>query len=387
MYIGIIGTGSRTDDYIIPYISGQLPEFEIKAMSDINENRLKEFSAKYFKDSPMPQLYTDYKDLLDDEEITAVLVCTPDTTHREIAVESMRKGKHILLEKPLATTLEDCLDIYRESLKHDTVFHLAFGMRQSPLYQKVREIVASGQLGRIMAVESNETLGYIHAGSFFRRWQRFRANSGGFLNYKCCHDLDIMNWIIGSDPAYISAFGSRSYFNPREDAADVCRDCRLGDTCRYYYRPEDYYELFGQFGSLEDICVFNCQKDIIDHEVVNIIYKNDVTVSFTVSMPGAEGSKHMTVFGSEATLHVDSAKQTITVRYIHPSNETVYKIGKDNRSMDSGTYLLKRFHRCIEENAGSSDAKAGLLSSGLALMAEKSMEDHMIYDISTITGA
>lgn len=384
MKIGIIGTGSRTQDYIEAYRSGAIDGLEIAALADIDESRLRAFAGERFGTGRQPALYTDYREMLSDADIPAVIVCTPDTTHREIAVAAMQRGKHILLEKPIATTIEDCSTVYRESLKHDRVFKLAFGLRHSAFFIKIREIVSSGQLGKLLAIEATERLGHVHAASFFRRWQRFRKNSGGFLNYKCCHELDILNWITGLEPVALSAFGGRSFFNGKPEAADRCSACGLVGACDYAYRGEDYRELFGRFNSLEDLCVFNSGADIVDHETVGMQYENGVTASFTVSMLSAEANNMMTIFGSEATLSADMRKNEIEVKFIHSEANKLYKPGRS--PMGSDEELLAEFCRVIESRKESfpSDARAGLLSSGAALLAERSMEHHKVCEVSEL---
>ncbi len=272
MNIGIIGTGTRSVLYLNQILAGVRENIFVKALADIDKDKLNKYANDYFTDKNMPSLYTDFNEMLEKEDLDMVFICTPDSKHTDIVIPVIKAGKNILLEKPMATTIEDCKAIYSESIKHNKYLYLGFVLRYTPLYRKVKEIIDSGVLGDIIAVEAKEMLEYLHGASYMRRWHRYKKNSGGFLNTKCCHDMDLLNWLIGSDPLYISAFGSRSFFNPKKDAQERCPGCKLKDTCRYFYKPEDYLE----YNCVEDLCVFNSEKDIYDNEIVNIQYENGV---------------------------------------------------------------------------------------------------------------
>ncbi|HHV97439.1 MAG TPA: Gfo/Idh/MocA family oxidoreductase [Clostridiaceae bacterium] len=380
MNIGIIGTGNRATAYVKVYLSNICEDVRIKALADIDGEKLKRFGKEYFKLDEMPDLYTDYNELLDDESIEAVIICTPDTTHREIAIAALKKGKHVLLEKPFATTIEDCISLYNESKKYNKVFRLGFVLRYAPLYSKVKEIVSRGDLGKLITIEAKETLGYLHGGSFFRRWHRFKKNNGGFLNAKCCHDMDLLNWIADEEPVNVSAFGNRTYFNPREDAGINCNDCKIKNSCRYAFKEEQR----SLFSSEKNLCVFNSDKDIVDHEVLNIEYESGLTASFTVTTLSAEANRTMIIFGTEATLYADFAGGIIKVKYIHPNDEIIYK--PDTRLEGHGggdRGICKDFIDSIRSGKydGKSDALAGLLSTAVALGGEISMERKEVVNI------
>lgn len=381
--IGLIGTGGRSVAYVPLCLSEIRENVSIRAIADIDGEKMQSYSGKYFAQDLQPAHYTDYNLMLADEAINAVIICTPDTTHREIAIAALKKGKHILLEKPMATTIEDDIAIYEESLRHDTVFRMGFVLRYTKVYKKIKELAQSGRLGRIITVEAKETLGYLHGASFFRRWHRFKKNNGGFLNAKCSHDMDILNWIVADEPFFVSAFGGRSYFNLKEDAAESCTDCKLRFGCRYSYKSSDY----GDYNCMEAICPFNAEKDIADHEVVNIEYRNGVTASFTVSTLSAEATRTMVIFGSEATLNADFSKGIIEVKYISPADSELYRmdtVSSGHGGGDEALYcdFIDSIRKESEKNR--SDARAGMLSTLVALSAEISMEQRKVINLGEL---
>ncbi len=380
MNVAIIGTGSRSTVFTELCLSGFRSDVAVKALVDIDVVKMRKYAKAYYSEVDAPNLYSDYREMLEIEEIEAVFICASDTAHKDIAIACMKKELHVFLEKPLATTLEDCMAIYAESRRHDRVFRMGFVLRYTNVYEKIKEIVSSGVLGQLVSVEAKEIMGHIHAASFFRRWHRFSRNNGGFLNAKCSHDMDVLNWIIGDEPVYLSAFGGRSYFNPRPDAAGKCAECALKHSCRYFYRPSDY----GAFNCVEDVCVFNCEKDIVDHEVVNLEYRNHVTASFTVSMFGDRATRTLILFGTDATLYADLEGLSITIGHVFPHDEVSYKFSSADSGHGGGDRAI--FAEFVDSVASGgkearSDARAGLVSSAMALAAEMSMARKQVVNL------
>jgi predicted dehydrogenase len=383
MNIGVIGTGARAAAYVEICMTGIRGDVHIKALSDINEDRMHRYVGRFFGNIEKPNLYTDYNRMLEDEDIDAVIICTPDATHREITIAALKKEKNVLLEKPAASTIDDSLAIYRESVKHNIVFRMGFVLRYTNVYKKIKEIVARGDLGQLISIEAKEMLDYTHGGSFFRRWHRFKENNGGFLNAKCSHDMDILNWLSDVDPVYVSAFGSRSYFNNKDGASMRCADCNMKNNCRYYFK-QDGGSVFSHLTDF-DMCVFNSDKNIVDHEVVNIEYENGLTACFTVTTLSAETSSNrtMVLFGTEATLFADFNKREIRVAGICPKNEVVHVFADDHSGHGGGDHaLFSDFIDAIRINdTCANDARAGMMSSLVTLSAEISMSDKRVIDL------
>ena len=394
MNIGIIGIGGRSRPYsIVPQLIRE--DVRIAALVRRDMEKLKEYANTYFTEADMPRLYTDYNEVLDDPSIEAVVICTPDATHREIATLALRKGKHVLLEKPFATTLEDTIELYNETLKHDKVLRLAFLIRYSTMFQKIKEIVSSGILGQIINVEAKEMLSLFHSVSYFRRWNRFKHISGGFLNAKSSHDMDMLNWVIDSEPVYLSAFGGRAFFNPKKEAADRCKNCKLRHECKYDFYT--YEKQNGWFGSREDLCVFNVENDLVDHETLNIEYQNGVIALFTVTMFGGEPGRSLRIYGTEATLTAYSpyegyGKPNIKINYIEPKDEVIFNFDADFGEKYNWMYSDADIGICAnfidsirtDKYPEKSDARAGLLSSAMALAAEVSMVEKKVINIQEL---
>ena len=180
-------------------------------------------------------------------------------------------GKHVLLEKPLATTLADALAIVRAWKASGRVLQIGYVLRETLFYQAVRRVVAEGALGAVHAVRLTDDLGVVHGASFMRRWHRKAANSGGLIVHKGCHDLDMVCWLLDDRPARVASFGGAELF-ARPAPAPFCSVCPERDVCPYVDTGAFEARTPAQkadptaFGL--DICVFGEGHDIVDNQVV-----------------------------------------------------------------------------------------------------------------------
>ena len=177
---------------------------ELAAVFDING----EFAAKCASDFGLDRYYTDFEKMLAEEEIDAVIVCTPDQVHREYTVSALRAGKHVLCEKPMAQTVEDCRAMVKAA--DETGMKLMIGQvcRKAPGFVKAKELVDSGYIGELFFVESEYAHDYSRIpGKGGWQWRtdpvllRHPVIGGG------CHAIDLLRWIAG-DPSEVFAYAN-----------------------------------------------------------------------------------------------------------------------------------------------------------------------------------
>ncbi|MBN2852694.1 MAG: Gfo/Idh/MocA family oxidoreductase [Clostridia bacterium] len=368
MNIGIIGIGNRATAYF------KLPEYgsdiRITALCDTNDSNLDTAIQDFFHGDESIRRYNDYMDLMACDDIDAVVICSPDTTHVSIVEEAMKRNKRILLEKPVATTGDDLIRLYQHSINYKKTILPGFVLRYTDLYQKVKEIVDSGEIGEIITLEANETLSPIHAASFFRRWHRLSVNNGGFLNAKCSHDLDLISMMTSRKPLYVSSFGSNIHFNHHHSKSILCSQCEKLMSCKYVDQT------INKLSSADyDLCPYLVDSDIVDHQVVSILYEGGITASFTVSMHASAGNRMMTVYGSEGTIRSDFVKQEVIVDYIKPQRQEIYKIDELSPGHGGGDEKLCRL---FIDKSDNNQVYDGIMSTAIALAAEKSRNKKMV---------
>jgi len=186
---GLIGTGLWGETHARTYASS--PHVELKAVCDLREDRAKEISGKY----GAKDYYSDYRKLLERDDISAVSIATPDFAHTEIAVAAAKAGKHILIEKPLATSVEDCEKILAavEEAK-DIKFMVDFHNRWNPPFVNAKTAIERGELGKPMLIyiRLSDTI-FVPTGML--SW----ASKSEVVWFVGSHAVDLTRWLLGDE--------------------------------------------------------------------------------------------------------------------------------------------------------------------------------------------
>jgi len=208
---GVIGNGARGQALIDAAV--KTGEIEIVALADSQENMLKE-AAKLV---PSAKMFRNYTDLLEFSEVEAVVVATPNHTHKEIVLKCIEAGKHIFSEKPVATNLNDFDEIANKLKGTNLVYQVGIELRYSQMGSKLKEIVDSGSIGQVKMMWCKEFRPPFKDGS--DGW-RISPKSGGTFLEKNVHHFDLFNWLIGSKPIKVSAFGGSDVIYKNEGILD-----------------------------------------------------------------------------------------------------------------------------------------------------------------------
>lgn len=317
---GIIGTGGRGMHFARGLLA-RPQDARIVALCDTNAKRLAGAQELLGTDAT---LYRDYRDLLAREDIAAVIITTPDYTHEEIAQASFRAGKHTLCEKPLATTVEGCRRILQAQAASGKLLEVGFVLRYVTLFERARDIVQRGELGTPRLIELSDH--YRGGSSYFRRWNRLSRYSGGLLIHKGTHDFDLLNWILGRLPTHVAAFADVNVFVPDSAKGERCLTCAnrcpdyvditQGQTGKLFYRAED------EDGYVQDVCLYNSEKDTHDSAAVLLNYGGAARAVYTECFHSALTGRRLRIIGDQAELLADEAAMRLEVSYRH-RNERV----------------------------------------------------------------
>ncbi|MEU0096537.1 Gfo/Idh/MocA family oxidoreductase [Kribbella sp. NPDC006257] len=260
---------------------------------------------------PSEHRYADWADLAAAGRLgDAAIVATQDQLHTAPAVRLADLGYHLLLEKPMATTEEDARAITAAAHRNGIILAVCHVLRYTPYTRMLKELLESGRIGRLVNVQHLEPVGWWHqAHSFVRGNWRRSDTSAPMLLTKACHDLDWLVHLFGAMPARVSSFGSLTHFKASERpprAAARCVDCPLNASCPYSAKrlylgaladPDQHFWPLGavtnertEAGVLEALrtgpygrCVYACDNDVVDHQVVNLEFPDGGTCSFTMS--------------------------------------------------------------------------------------------------------
>lgn len=169
----------------------RLPNVEVKAIVDVEEERAK----KYAEIFGIPEFFTDYTKVIEDPEIDIIDVCTPTYTHAKISIDAMKSGKNVLLEKPIALKLRDADEIINTSKKQGVKFMVAHCLRFWPEYTVAKKIVDQGEIGEVRVARAYRLSPYPDWS--WKSWLKDFSKSGGVFVDMSIHDVDFLRWIIG----------------------------------------------------------------------------------------------------------------------------------------------------------------------------------------------
>lgn len=186
--VGIIGCGDIAEQHAAAYVANGAT---IVALADVNRVATEKFAAKY----EGAKAFDDYKALLDSGLVDVISICTPPSTHEEIAVSALSKGIHVLCEKPLANTIEEGLRIAEAARASKAKFTIGFRHRFFPAVRKVKELIDSGKIGPVVFIDNNFTGSAVH---FKDRWfSRKAIAGGGTMMDTTSHSIDIFRYLVG----------------------------------------------------------------------------------------------------------------------------------------------------------------------------------------------
>ena len=347
--LAVIGFGGR--GHIYGEFSRKYPEkFQLKAVAETDEYRRRDAKENFGA-----EVYEDYKELLDQGyRLDLVAIATQDAQHKEHALYALNRGYDLLLEKPVAITAKDCLEIYECAKKNNRRVYVCHVLRYTPFYSKIKEIIDEGTLGEIVNVHASENVGYYHqAHSYVRGPWRNSGESSPMILAKCCHDMDIYTWLLGKKCKAISSVGDTHLFKKEcapEGATPYCLGgCKAKENCKfdaekiYITNPatgirngntwmagvacgvnpteERTYEALknGQYGR----CVYMCDNNVVDHQQTNLLFEDGTTMSFTMCAFTEKCYRYFKAMGTNGEIEADMLSNKIHVRVFGEPEEII----------------------------------------------------------------
>ena len=277
---------------------------QIVAVAEPHAGR-RQTAAKAFS-IPAERVYDSAEGMFQDGLLgDAMIIASMDRDHYRQAMTAMDLGYHLLLEKPISPSPQECLHIAQKAQETGRLVVVCHVLRYTPFFKALKSIIDSGELGRVVSIVHNENVGNYHmAHSFVRGNWRNSNESSPIILQKSCHDMDLLVWLAGSEASRVSSFGQLTYFkeeNAPKDSAARCLDCKASVGCRFDAR-KCYLPVIGNWpasvltqdqteeGLLSAIakgpygrCVYRCDNDVCDHQITNIQFKNGITAAFSLS--------------------------------------------------------------------------------------------------------
>ena len=335
----VIGAGSRGKTYAEQMRLSD-GKFEIMAVAEpLNERRN---LIKENNNLPDEMCFTHWRPLLEKGKIADVaIIATMDRDHLEPSIEALKLGYDLLLEKPIAPTKEECKEICELAEKLGRKVIICTVLRYTNLFKKLKEIIDSGEIGDIVSITHEECVGNVHQSHSFVRGNWGNEERSSFmLLQKSCHDIDILQWLIGKKCEKVQSFGSLTYFtekNAPKDAPEYCIEgCPHGEECPYnavklYYDDKDNIWFRGTSAKKpeptdEDVektisetqygkCVYKCDNNVVDHQTCNLLFEDGVTVTFNMNAFN-KGGRFIHIMGTKGELRAATDGDTPIEKYI-----------------------------------------------------------------------
>jgi predicted dehydrogenase len=356
----LIGAGGRGTGTFGDFAIRNPNEIQFIAVAEPDSERRARFAALH--NIPKEHQFSTWEELLARPQLCeALIIATMDQLHYAPTMSALDIGYDILLEKPMSNDPAECLRMAHKAQDQQRLLMICHVLRYTQFFSSIKQIIDSGVLGEIVSVQHNENVGYYHQAHSFTRgnWRNSQLSSPMILA-KCCHDMDILVWLIGKRCLKIASFGSLNLFKPEKaptGAPARCTDgCPVERQCPYsairiyieehpdpgdFIRPgmtatgEAKWEALrtGPYGR----CVYRCDNDVVDHQVISMEFDGGITVAFTMCGFTADISRSMKIMGTMGELRAHMESNEIEVhdfithnrQVIHPATGLGHGGGDD----------------------------------------------------------
>jgi predicted dehydrogenase len=397
--LAVIGAGARGFLSYMPYVRKFPREAEIVAVAEPNEERRTRFAETFHLNAG--ECYSTWEELLDGPKLCdALLICTQDQMHYEPTIAALRKGYHVLLEKPMSNSPLECVEMERVAREEGRLLSICHVSRYTPFWQKLKQLLSDGAIGDIVSIQHNENVGYLHyAHSFVRGNWRNDELSSPMILAKSCHDMDLIRWLVDADCARVSSFGALSHFRlehaPEGSTARCTDGCEVESTCPYsamrFYMQDLESNPFaaliadpptesnrmkaildGPYGK----CVYRTDNNVVDHQTVNMEFENGVTVIFSMCGLTRDINRIVQIMGTKGEIRGDLLSGRIELFEFSTGTQTLIQIptcSGGHQGGDDG--IMRQFLSDLRHERFSdtlTSAEASLESHLMAFAAEES---------------
>jgi predicted dehydrogenase len=407
----LLGAGQRGMDAYGVYALDNPRDLQFVAVAEIDADRRNRFASDH--NISDKNAFSDWKYLLEQEKLADVLlICTQDDLHFEPAMTALKKGYNVLLEKPISNNPEECLILEEEAGRSEGHLIVCHVLRYTPFFTHIKRILDEGIIGDVVSIQHIEKVAFWHqAHSFVRGNWRNTEEASPMILAKSCHDMDVLHWLVGQKCLEVSSFGSLSHFkaqNAPSGAPDRCLDdCPHSEDCPYY-APRVYLNsnkewqasILRKTVSLDTSdeailaalktgpygrCVYHCDNDVVDHQVMNMQFYEGITASFTMCAFTADGGREIYIMGTKGELRGHMENNELETTDFLTRTRNVVKLeatGADHGGGDTG--IMKDLVYLLQGGAISphmSTISSSVESHVMAFAAEKARLESSVINL------
>lgn len=408
----IVGGGHRSLTYA-ELANIESDKMVIVGVADPDENRRNMIAKKF--GIPENKCFATAEELAEAPKFAdAVINGTMDHVHVKTSVPLLKAGYDVLLEKPFSVNEEEARELVEAAEKYGRKVMVCFVLRYAPFYRKIKDIILTGEIGDIINIQTNEYVSYHHMSTSHVRgkWNNSERCHSSMLLAKCCHDLDIMMWLMSeTKPEYVSSFGCNKQFvkeNAPADSGTRCLvDCPLVDECLYsakriYIDHPDRWSFYVWDAlehldnpTIEDkinllktspygICAYKSDNNVVDHQTVSVQFRNGATGTHVMVGGTSYGTRTIHITGTKGVITGDFEKGVFTVSKIDPRpgcehEDTEYDVKVGDDTHGGGDLDLVRdfvdYVRGDEPSVSCTSITDSLAGHLVVFLADKSREN------------
>lgn len=388
--IVVVGTGRHgLNRWCKDLIRQSTDKLQLVGLCDCNSRRLEVARAQLERDIP---IYSDFDRMVQITKPNWVIVSTVNSAQAEYISRGLGAGCHVIAERPMATDEKECQAILAAEKQNNRQVVVAADFRISPYHLKIKEILASGEIGEIVSADLHYYMNPVYSAEYFRHWHRFRAKSGTLLVHLSSHHFDLMNWWLAAEPLEVFAYGQLNYFGAQGPFRNRrCLACTQKQRCPHYWditKNDDFMKLYVDCetndGYFRDACVFGSEIDIWDTMAVQVKYNNGTHLSYSLNLQMPYNGHRITINGLKGRLEAGiyerqsgQSPATDEIRLIKNSGTSeIISIPhqKENPDRDSGIrnlFLNPAQPGILPQTTGS---HAGILAVITSIAARKSID-------------
>lgn len=391
----LVGCGSRgTEAFAVPIVKEYEDCAILAGVCDLNPKRAALVSSYTGKNIPV---YESFDKMLTETKPDAVIITTKDCAHDDYILRALEAGCQVISEKPLTTTFEKAMNIYRKQQETNGKVTVTFNLRFQPFFKRIKELLVADTIGEILSVHFEWLLNTRHGSDYFRRWHRERKNSGSLLVHKSTHHFDLINWFLEEDPIAVNAFGTRRFYGPtRERRSERCLTCPYKEECEFFMDiqqkglKEMYLDCEDADGYYRDRCVFSEEIDIEDSISVNVRYSSGAVMSYSLTAHSPYEGLRLVLNGTKGRMEIqrilessidyqESAKDLVEIYNRKGEKITVHMPKGTTEGHGGADEKLRNslFRGNQKDPLGQmADLRAGLMSIGIGMAANISMAEN-----------
>lgn len=378
----LVGAGQRGREAIGAF--AQRHPDELKFIAVVEPDKAKRNGFAKIHNISKENCFSSYEEFFKHPKIAPLCFnTTMDKLHFPSAMLALEKEYHLFLEKPMTDNPKSCLILAEEAKRRGLMIQICHPLRYTTFYSKIKELIDKKTIGNIISFSMNENVAYWHfAHSFVRgNWGKLE-NSGPFILTKCCHDMDIATWIANSKVKKVFSAGELQYFcqeNAPPNSPMQCTDgCPIEKTCPFY-APAIYLTDYtdwpvsaisfdrsfearkkavqkGPYGK----CVFKCNNNVVDNQVVCAEFENGITFNFAVYANSFYPFRTIRIIGTTGEINAHFEKMEIKILRFgqgmgdwggnSPQPEIIYADKIDGAHGGGDTGVIRNFLKQYREN-------------------------------------